>query len=194
MTLANGIQGQSSVVLIVEPYVYTVVGNYSPSYSFFPVNGLSLSPAFFYPECPNIKGPAYIPMSVNLGCNLYDAKNNLIKALSGCQIKSNEVQPGLTYYIKYSYTPNPYQTAQKDTITLTTLYLPPTCSIANSSMVYVRTNETLGLKVTLVNPRTAFKFNWACKPLTAGASCGVISSTSSSSGLSLPASTMTLNA
>jgi hypothetical protein len=91
MNLANGMQGSNSVHFVIEPFVYTIVGNYSYTYSIYPADGLPLSPAFFYPECPNFKGPASVPISANIGCNLYDSKNNWIKALSGCQIKPNEI-------------------------------------------------------------------------------------------------------
>jgi len=56
-----------------------------------------------------------------LNCALYDAKANLIKTLSRCQILPNEVNPGVFYTIRYSYVPNPYQTAIRDIINVTTI-------------------------------------------------------------------------
>jgi hypothetical protein len=193
VSISSSISGKSAVRIVIEPFANTTLGNFSNSYRIYPVDGLSLFPAFFFPECPNMYGPVAVPASINLGCNLYDAKNNLIKALPGCSIKPNEVVAGLIYSIKYNYIPNPIQPALKGTINVTTIYQPAKCSIANASLTYVRTNGTLGLKVSLTNSRTAFKFNWVCKPLSSGASCGIQSTLSNTPDLSLPASTLTQN-
>jgi hypothetical protein len=99
--------------------VYTTIGNYSNSYSFFASDGLYFYPAFYYPECPTIRGPAAIPATTNIGCTLYDSRGNLIKSLLYCQVKAGDTSPGYTYVIKYSYTPNSYQTSLKDSINLT---------------------------------------------------------------------------
>ena len=53
----NGLKTVNSTNLIVEPYVFTTLGNYSKSYLIWSADGLSLYPAFYYPECPVFKGP-----------------------------------------------------------------------------------------------------------------------------------------
>lgn len=114
----------NSSTLIVEPYVFTTITNYTTTYTILASAGLALYPAFMFPECPIFKGPQAIPSGVNIGCSLYDSKNNLIKILTTCAVLPNELSSGLSYYIRYYYSPNPYQvglTALKDSITVTTI-------------------------------------------------------------------------
>lgn len=94
--------------------------------------------------------------------------------LTNCQITPNQVSAGSTYSIKFAYVPNPTQTAIRGTITVNTLYAPPSCSIENARMSYVMSNQTLYLNVTILNSNTGFKYSWSCNPLTTNASCGVL--------------------
>jgi hypothetical protein len=85
MTLnVNGILTKNSTNLIVDPYRFTLIKNYTNSYTVWSADGLPLYPAFYYPECPVFKGPEAIPANVSIGCSLYDSKSNLIKALPYC--------------------------------------------------------------------------------------------------------------
>lgn len=83
MTLGSSI-ATNFTNLIVEPYVFTQISNYSKSYQIWVQDGLPLQPAFMYPECPIFKGPQTIPPTVSIGCSLYDARSNLLKALPYC--------------------------------------------------------------------------------------------------------------
>jgi hypothetical protein len=101
----------------------------------------------------------------------------------------------LTYQIRYYYIPNPYQTgasALRDTITVNTIAQQASCSITNSSLIYVKSSETLYLKVTLINGRTTFNYQWNCNPLTSGSNCGVFQTTQNQADLSIPASSLTV--
>ena len=80
----NGQTTTNSTNLIVDPFVFLTIGNYSKSYSVWSADGLPLYPAFYYPECPVFKGPQAIPANVSIGCSLYTNTNNLIKALPFC--------------------------------------------------------------------------------------------------------------
>ncbi len=141
-------------LLLIEPHVFTTMTNYSSSYTILSSAGLALFPAFMFPECPVFKGPQAIPSNVNLGCTLYDSKGNIIKILSGCSVLPNDLASGLTYYIRYFYSPNPYQTgttALKDSITVNTIAQKPSCSIENSTLIYVTPSDSLYLKVSVIN-------------------------------------------
>jgi len=83
MVLGTSIAANSTI-LIVEPFVFTQITNYTKSYQIWVQDGLPLQPAFMYPECPVFKGPQAIPASVSIGCSLYDSRSNLIKALPFC--------------------------------------------------------------------------------------------------------------
>ena len=131
----------TSASLLIEPYVFTLISNYSSSYTIFASDGLVLYPAFRYPECPVFKGPQALPSPTTLSCSLYDSKGNLIKSLQVCGLQPNEVSSGLSYQIRYYYVPNPYQvgiSALRDSIIVNTIAQQPSCSIANASMYYVR--------------------------------------------------------
>jgi hypothetical protein len=53
----KGILTKNSTNLIVDPYVFTQIKNYSSSYTIWSADGLQLFPAFYFPECPVFKGP-----------------------------------------------------------------------------------------------------------------------------------------
>jgi hypothetical protein len=83
MILGNSIVSNFTNI-IVEPFVFTQISNYSKSYQIWVQDGLPLQPAFMYPECPVFKGPSPIPPTISIGCSLYDSRSNLIKALPFC--------------------------------------------------------------------------------------------------------------
>lgn len=90
VSASSSAQAKSLVVIVIEPFATTMIGNYSRQYSFYPADGLAIYPVLFYPECPTLYGPYSVPATTNLGCNLYDAKGLLVKALPNCSIKPNE--------------------------------------------------------------------------------------------------------
>ena len=79
----GGSQVSNSTLVNVQPYVYTLITNYSSSYTFYAGIGLNIYPAFLYPECVN-QGPVPVPSTVSIGCNLYDINGNLITSLTHC--------------------------------------------------------------------------------------------------------------
>jgi hypothetical protein len=81
----------NSTVIKIEPYVQTVIGNYSSSYTVDAGIGLQLYPTFSYPECPTFKGPETVPSSTDIGCKLYDNNGNIIKSLTACKIVANDL-------------------------------------------------------------------------------------------------------
>jgi hypothetical protein len=154
-------QVSNSSSLLIEPHVFTLISNYSSTYTIFASDGLALFPAFTYPECPVFKGPQALPSPTTLSCSLYDSKGNLIKSLQICGLQPNEVSSGLSYQIRYYFVPNPYQvgvSALRDTIIVNTIAQQPSCSIANATMIYVKTSETMFLKVAVINGRTTFNY------------------------------------
>ena len=116
--------------------------------------------------------------SINLNCRLYDSNNLLMKSLPTCSLSSSDTISGSTYYIKYFYEPNPYQTTSlKDSIKVTTNALKPTCQIANSEWQYLKTSDTLNLAVSVTNQRSTFVYKWNCLPITGTGKCSVVSAT-----------------
>jgi len=60
------------------PFVITYVGNYTTNYTIFASDGLPIFPSVTFPECTINPGPMNLPSSINIGCNLYDSKSNLL--------------------------------------------------------------------------------------------------------------------
>jgi hypothetical protein len=119
------------------PYVITSISGFSTYYLISASAGLTISPYFLYPECPTLTGPQPIPLGVDIGCKLYDSGSNLIKALTMCTIPSTLLSPGNTYYVKYYYVPNPYQSALSDSIMVVTISAAVSCSVIGNPLIYV---------------------------------------------------------
>ena len=71
MSVGSSIVSNTTNV-IIEPFVFTQLTNYSKSYNIWVSDGLPIQMAFRYPECPVFKGPQAVPSTVNIGCSLYD--------------------------------------------------------------------------------------------------------------------------
>ena len=76
--------------MIIEPYRYTTIGNYSTSYTIDATVAIQIYPTFSYPECPSQKGPDPIPSTIDIGSRLYDNNNLLLKSLPACLIRGGD--------------------------------------------------------------------------------------------------------
>ncbi|CDW88877.1 zinc finger lsd1 subclass family protein [Stylonychia lemnae] len=193
VTGQNGSTGTNTTKFVIFPFQLTSIVGYSTSYTIDGSIGIQIPTQFYYSEC-QAKGPFDIPSTINIGCMLYDSKSNYIKDLSKCLIKPSDTTNGLTYSVKYYYLPHAYQSALRDTITINTIVQQSSCSIAGSSLITVTQSDTLSFTVTVQNQRSSFVYKWQCQPLTAGAVCGIQSTTQNNGDLSIPASAFTANA
>jgi hypothetical protein len=54
-----------------------------------------------------------------------------------CTIPSTLLSPGNTYYVKYYYVPNPYQSALSDSIKVVTISAAVSCLVIGNPLIYV---------------------------------------------------------
>eukprot|EP00347_Sterkiella_histriomuscorum_P015864 403355394 len=184
----------NSTKFVIYPQRYTTISNYNTSYTIDGTVGLTIKPQFNYPECTLEKGPIDLPTGTDIGCQLYDSRSNYIKDLTNCKIAANDATNGLAYFVKYYYLPHAYQTALRDTITISTIIIQSSCQIASSNLITVSQSESLMLNVSVQNQKSSFVYKWACYSLVSGAQCGVIAATQNQPNLNLPASGFTGNA